>query len=271
MTGDEIRDRIFPLRIRGYDPAQVDAWLAYLADVLEAGPSALVAGTPALPLLPQRTFSVVVRGYHPDEVDKFVAGLAGAAVAAGVAVLPALPDGQQRRFGTGWRRYAAECSAEWQRVSDLPGVRLRRAGRKIIGSHDEVLLTRRDHELNVSTGQVLRAGPGGAVFDVTSGIGEPILWMHGRHTYRDAAGIMLLPRQRYLTFPVTGTRPGNAVMTAVNESGATELWFRKIGLLESEAVASPGVDLTTEVLCIIELTAPWLWSYFKPELGEGGG
>src|SRR5215469_8755911 len=63
MTGHEIRSRVFPLRIRGYDPAQVDTWLAYVADVLDAGPSALDAGTPALALLPQRTFSVVARGY----------------------------------------------------------------------------------------------------------------------------------------------------------------------------------------------------------------
>jgi DivIVA domain-containing protein len=44
MTGDDIRDRVFPRRIRGYDPAQVDTWLAYVADVLDAGPSALDAG-----------------------------------------------------------------------------------------------------------------------------------------------------------------------------------------------------------------------------------
>jgi hypothetical protein len=36
-------------------------------------------------------------------------------------------------------------------------------------------------------------------------------------------------------------------------------------------VVSPELDLSTEVLCIVELTAPWLWSYLVPELGEGGG
>src|SRR5215472_3604341 len=159
MTGDEIRDIVFPRRVLGYDPAQVDTWLAYVAEVLDAGPSALKAETPALPLILRRTFSHVVRGYDQDEVDKFTARLASAAVAAGVAVLPTLPDRQQRRTGTGRRDYAAECTAEWQQVASLPGVRLRRAGHKIIGSNEEVLLTRKGHKLTVSTGQVLRAEP----------------------------------------------------------------------------------------------------------------
>ena len=74
---------------------------------------------------------------------------------------------------------------------------------------------------------------------------------------------MLLPGQRCLVFPVTGTRLRNAVMTAVTESGHTALWFRRIARAKYEIVVSPDCDLTTELMCIVCLAAGWLRGYFE--------
>lgn len=86
-----------------------------------------------------------------------------------------------------------------------------------------------------------------------------MLWIGRCRSYRNADWYILLPGQRYLTFPVSGTRPGNAVMTAVTESGITVLWIRRIRLWsEYEIAVSPDCDLTSAVLCAIMLAADWL-------------
>jgi hypothetical protein len=152
----------------------------------------------------------------------------------------------------------------------LPGVRRRKAGGKVTDSLGQVLLTHRRSTMTLATGQVLRVNKNVTsvdtlpmdrrVSDVRTG--EPVLWIGGRHSDRVPSGRVLFPGQRHLVFPVVGTRPGNAVMEAVTESGSTVLWFRRIWRRNYEVVVSPDCDLTTELLCVIDLTAGWLASYF---------
>ena len=117
---------------------------------------------------------------------------------------------------------------------------------------------------------MLSAGPRNRVeVPVVSEAGDPVLWIRGYHFDRDAGGIVLLPGRRCFVFPVKGTGWRNAVMTAVNESRATVLWFRKMGLRAYEVVVSPQCDITAEVLCVIELAAAWLQRYFLSPISPG--
>jgi len=92
--------------------------------------------------------------------------------------------------------------------------------------------------------------------------GEPVLWTRGWHFNGGAGGRILLPRKRYLIFPVTGTNFRNAVMTAVTESGGTPPWFRRSARAADEILVSPDYDLTAELMCIAALAAGWFRSYF---------
>jgi hypothetical protein len=101
--------------------------------------------------------------------------------------------------------------------------------------------------------------------------GEPVLWLRGSHFEWEAGGQVLFPGRRYLTFPVSGTGPKNAVMTSVSESGRRVLWFRETRWTgEAEVIVSPDSDVTPEVLCVIELTADWLSGFFRSHPGGGG-
>jgi hypothetical protein len=65
-----------------------------------------------------------------------------------------------------------------------------------------------------------------SVVSLFSGTGEPVARIYGAHGLREASGMAVLPGQRCWHFPVMGTARADAVMTAVNESGVTVLWFR---------------------------------------------
>lgn len=162
------------------------------------------------------------------------------------------------------RPYARERQAEWSRVADLPGRRLRMkdslTNSKITGPSGEILLTRRGRNMTLASGQVLRLDnqrpPRQQVADPVTG--EPMLWIGRCHSYRGADGYIRFPGQGSLMFPVTGTRASNAVMTAVNESGSTMLWVRRTRWWgDYEIVVSPDCDLTPAILCVIMLTADW--------------
>ncbi len=132
---------------------------------------------------------------------------------------------------------------------------------KITGPSGEVLLMRRGRKMTLAGGRVLRLEnqrpPRQQVVDSVTG--DPVLWIGRCHSYHSADGSICFPGgQGYLRFPVTGTRASNAVMTAVNESGSTMLWFRRIRWWGSyEIVVSPDCDLTPAILCVIMLTADW--------------
>lgn len=171
-----------------------------------------------------------------------------------------------------------EVNIGWDLIGSLPGVHLRRTASltssKIAGSSGEVLLTRRGANITLADGQVMRVDK--RYPDrwqvVDSLTGDPVLWICNRHFDERATGYVIFPREdsrqdfgeryRDLMFPVMG-KPSNAVMTAVAPaSGATILWFRRLGMREHEVVINPEWDLTPKVLGTVELTVPWLSGYF---------
>jgi len=224
----------------------------------------------------------VIRGYDRQAVDRFLDALASDRARQVPAPGPASPgewgDGQPKPSGgsaTGDRQ------ADWRGVADLPGTRLRRTSgtillgggaltSKIIDSDGRVLLTHRGRTLKVAaSGHVFRNDANRAEI-VDAATGALVLRWIGSHSYHHAGTIALGPGQRWLSFPIRGSRLRNAVMRAVDESGTEVVWFRKTKPAVVEAVVSPDCDISPEILCLIELAARWLVVYFaRPIPGEG--
>jgi len=298
MTREEVLALQFPVCARGFPFNAVRSQLALIADLQDKGFAPRSYGLLDSGYRRNR----LGRGYDPEAVDQFFAELARE-VPPGLRVLPEIPDGRGGEVAPGrsWRQHVSNCEAEWQRVSDLPGVRLLAAGGKLTGSAGEVLLTRdrssapsrRRFAVNgeqsvssgaliLATGQVLRVDASyvcGDSLEMLMGVqvtdlstSEPVLWIRGVHFDRSAGAHVLLPGQRCLVFPVMGTRRGNAVLTGVTESGSKALWVRRLRIARYEIVVSPDRDLTPETLCVAALTPGLLATYFKhPEAGGGGG
>jgi hypothetical protein len=144
---------------------------------------------------------------------------------------------------------------------------------KVLGSDGQIPVTRSDSSdrtLTIAASrQVLRwrrpgrsrQARGPAYVDATTG--NPVLWIIGTHFDFRAETAVLFPGQRRLRFPVQGSSVRNAVMTAVDESGTTLLWFRKPWGAAVEVVVSPGCGLTPEVLCAVAVARSWLEEYFQ--------
>ena len=103
--------------------------------------------------------------------------------------------------------------------------------------------------------------------------GMPVLYTAGRHFDRKAGGYIKFPGQRWLRFPVRGTRRANVIMTAVDQAGNKVARYRLVpnrtGVRERvEITVHPGQRLTDELTLAIALSAPWLRSYFA---SSGGG
>lgn len=267
MTGDAIRGVEFPRAWRGYDPAEVDCLLRDMARLLDAGIS-LPAGTPQL------GDARVLRGYDPQAVDRFFATLASDRAQQAPAPGPVISWEElgygelEPPEGSG----AGDRWAEWRRVADLPGTRLRRASgwtSKIIDTDGQVLMVPRGNTLRVAaSGQVFRNDFNRAeIVDATTGV--LVLRWTGSHSYRHAGTVVLGPGQRWLRFSIQGSWRRDAVMKAVDESGTEVLWFRKTKRAVVEAVVSPDCGISPEILCLIELAARWLVAYFTPPGGGG--
>ena len=263
MTGDAIRGVKFPRAWRGYNPPQIDRLLRDMARLLDAG-IPLPVSTPQ----PRKFIGKVMRGYDLRAVDSFFDTLTSDRAQQVPAPGPASPEiwghGRPELPGgspTGDRR------AEWRGVADLPGTRLRRTAgltSKIIDSDGQVLLAHRGRTLRVAaSGQVFRNDANRAEI-VDAMTGAWVLCWIGRHSYYHAETVVLGPGQRWLSFPIQGSRFRNAVMRAVDESGAEVVWFRNTQRVTVEAVVSPDCGISPEILCLIELAARWLVVYFTP-------
>jgi DivIVA domain-containing protein len=272
VTGTEITGTRFPECKGGYNKGQVDFFLARIADLTDKG-----FAPNRYPLPQTLSRHRWVRGYDTEAVDRYLAGQAREDAAAGLRALPPVPvnpsaGDHARSLKRGQRlQFESDREAEWRQVSDLPGVRLRRTAGKVTVSSGEILLTRRRRTVILATGPVLRLDSQGQPRilryerQLTDAVtGAPLLWLRGHHSFRRAAGRVLFPCQRYFIFPVSGTRKGNAVMTAVSESGATVLWIRHLRRHEYDVVVNLDYGITPEILCVIELTAGWLADYCTP-------
>jgi DivIVA domain-containing protein len=104
--------------------------------------------------------------------------------------------------------------------------------------------------------------------------GMPVLYTAGRHFNRDASGYIKFPGQRWLRFPVRGTRRADVIMTAVDQAGNKVARYRLIRYGRSvrrttEITVHPDRRLTDELALVIAASAPWLSLYFWREGGGG--
>jgi hypothetical protein len=107
--------------------------------------------------------------------------------------------------------------------------------------------------------------------ELADATGTPILYTSGAHFNRDARGSISFPDQRWLRFPVRGTKPANAIMTAVDEAGNSVVRYKLIppgpGFTlrrrNVEITVHPGWELTDELVLAIAISAPWLRTYFQ--------
>ena len=121
---------------------------------------------------------------------------------------------------------------------------------------------------------------------VDTDLGVAVIETDGMHlSYRASGTARLvgdLAGRRFaeglISFPVEATNPGDAVMRAIDESDATLLQVRRVGAERKtrflyyddwiDIVATPGVQVTPELLLLAAVTAPWIVSFF---LSGGGG
>jgi hypothetical protein len=101
------------------------------------------------------------------------------------------------------------------------------------------------------------------------------------HLDHHANGTIELPGHGTFGFPVQGTNPFNAVMSAVDESGKSQLHYRigdsKLAVktwqrnLDSvEVIIAPECQMRMEsVLLLIAASSSWLRTYFEPTGGGG--
>ena len=104
--------------------------------------------------------------------------------------------------------------------------------------------------------------------------GAPVLYTGGVHIDRGAGGYIKFPGQRWLRFPVRGTKRANAIMTAVDQEGNKVARYRlarnRTGSRETAEIAvHPDQQITNELALAIALSAPWLRSYFRSSGGGG--
>ena len=118
----------------------------------------------------------------------------------------------------------------------------------------------------------------GRVRELVDETGTPILYTSGKNYARRACACIIFPDQRWLRFLVRGTRPENAIMTAVDQAGHKVARYRELAedldpyRVWGEVVITvhPDQELADELVLAIAISAGWLDSYFNfPEAGAG--
>jgi len=130
----------------------------------------------------------------------------------------------------------------------------------------------------------------GDVRELLDETGAPILYVCGRNYEYRAWARVTFPDQASLRFLVRGTRPANAIMTAVDQAGNKVARYRLSGYGEPipkteiswfpggldrprpgtpvEITVHPDWALTDELALTILISAPWLGAYFdRPYYG----
>jgi DivIVA domain-containing protein len=213
--------------------------------------------------------------------------------------------GGDRNYRVKRKAFATECESAWRNFGQEPGVylrwgqvgtarlwaaryELRTAKQQTIASVDHNLLSTPpwhpfagaslgERSFTVKEPRAARSlSPGlGEITDLThrswemrafvDEAGMPILYTSGRHYDHRAGARIAFPDQRLLRFPVRGTRPGNAIMTAVGQAGNKVARYRKSaeGWASVEITVHPNQKLTDELALAIAISAHWLGSYFK--------
>ena len=121
--------------------------------------------------------------------------------------------------------------------------------------------------------------------DLVDETGVPILSIIEPNFEWRARARILFPDERWLRFPVRGTRRENAIMTAVDQAGNRVARYRyriidkfvdpeqKItggpSISVVEITLHPGCKLTDELALVLAISAGWLSNYFERPSGGG--
>jgi DivIVA domain-containing protein len=112
---------------------------------------------------------------------------------------------------------------------------------------------------------------GQEVRELVDETGTPILYTSGKNYARRACACVTFPDQRRLRFLVRGTKPENAIMTAVDQAGNRVARYRQFAedfdpyRVWGEVVITvhPDQKLTDELVLAIAISTTWLDSYFR--------
>jgi DivIVA domain-containing protein len=305
MQGDEARSVVFQPRPWGYDPDEVEDFLSFVADELDAGRN-------VSQLNPTFSTNSGKAQYDVDAVDWFVArlridstslgGVPGepwSSPMANYATWPVAEDPPHSHGQlAGWlvRHY----DEEWTRFPDLQGAHLQWAATRL-----------GNRELSTSDGEVIaivsqhfgRAGPYGVLRVETQSDRYDLRHLGKRKDCRceliDTSGRPKFTLTGYnflwrakaeisdwssagatLRFPARGSRRSNAVMTATDLPSGQRLakfrsQLRPVGVTALltppiDVVVHPAVELSPQVVLMIAMTAPFVRTFFDTPIAWMG-
>jgi hypothetical protein len=192
-----------------------------------------------------------------------------------------------------------EARQEWERLASLPGTRVvwkwQAKNHYELIANDTCMATVqlglfggvKTLSINVDEQRVdyecrrlwrrWQAGGASQLVEVTTG--RPAFISTGTHMNHEADGTIELPGHGTFEFPIQGTIPFNAVMSAVDESGKSQLHYRisdyklaektRQRLNSIEVVIEPECQMPMEtVLLLIAASSSWLRTYFG-QTGSG--
>jgi len=100
--------------------------------------------------------------------------------------------------------------------------------------------------------------------------GIAVLYRGGKHIERNAGSYVKFPGQRWLRFPVRGTKRANAITTAVDQAGNKVARYQFAGCRKAIEIAlHPDQRLTEEQALTIAVSASWIDDFFSREGGGG--
>lgn len=106
--------------------------------------------------------------------------------------------------------------------------------------------------------------------------GLPALYISGQNFNHRAGAHTWLPDGRWFQFPVRGQTRGSGIMTALDQDSGKVALYRMVpagGRLPAprhvEIAVHPDQQITDELLLVLAVSAPWLWTYFLHDSGGG--
>jgi hypothetical protein len=106
--------------------------------------------------------------------------------------------------------------------------------------------------------------------------GLPVLCSGGQNFDHRPGAYIRLPGGRWFQFPVRGRNRGSAIMTALDQDGNKVALYRMVRAgggspapRQVEIAVHPDQGITDELLLILAVSAPWLWTYFLRDSGGG--
>ena len=211
---------------------------------------------------------------------------------------PSLPE-HRKQARQDQEYLAQECQDAWRDFGQLPGTRLQwvRAGvwrRELRMAEQQTIASlraalpatvsaggrtfawrrfKRSSRPGVASSQepsrVVRVATRLATRELLDERGMPVLYTGGRNYDHSADARIRFADQRWLRFPVRGTDPWNAIMTAVDQAASRVARYRRHDR-GVEIIVHPGQHLTDELVLALAISAPWLSSYFHVPQGGGG-